>query len=84
VVLIPENGQRFHVPHKYTSIDDSGRFQFTAVPPGNYKLFAWESVEPFAWQNAEFVRNYESEEKLVHIDEGAKMTGVEVKSLPYR
>jgi hypothetical protein len=80
VVLIPESGQRFQVSHKLAYADDSGSFQIKAVPPGDYKLYAWESVEPGAWQNADFVRSYESQGKLVHIGEGAKMSGIELQS----
>jgi hypothetical protein len=82
VALVPESGQRFHVSHAFTYTDESGQFEITGVPPGDYRLFAWESIEPGAWQNADFVRAYESQGKLVHIDEGAKMTGIELNSLP--
>jgi hypothetical protein len=27
--------------------DKSGRFSFTEVPPGNYRLFSWEAIEPY-------------------------------------
>jgi hypothetical protein len=30
------------------------------VPPGNYKLFAWDWAESDAWQNANFITAYES------------------------
>jgi hypothetical protein len=82
VVLIPESGQRFHAPHPFTYTGESGRFEITQVRPGDYKLYAWESVEPFAWQNADFMRNYESQGKLVHIDENARVTGIELNSIP--
>ena len=29
------------------------------VPPGEYKVFAWDSVEPNAWLNEEFMLNFE-------------------------
>jgi hypothetical protein len=81
VVLIPENGQRFHVNHKFTVTDEAGRFRILSVPPGDYKLFAWESIEPGAWQNEDFVGGYESQGKLVRIEEGGKHS-VELTSIP--
>ena len=72
VVLIPESGQRFHVNHQFALTDEAGRFQINSVPPGDYKVFAWDSIEPGAWQNIDFVRAYESQGRLVHINEGEK------------
>jgi hypothetical protein len=83
VAAIPENGQRFRVDHKYTSTDASGRFQLQGMPPGDYKVFAWEDAEKGVWQDQGFVRNFESRGAPVHIDEGSKTT-VEVTSIPAR
>ena len=45
---------------KVTAGDEQGAFKLTRVPPGNYKLFAWESVVPGAYESAEFLQRYES------------------------
>jgi hypothetical protein len=37
------------------------------VPPGDYKLFAWESVRPLAYQNAEFIAKDENRGKLIQV-----------------
>jgi hypothetical protein len=29
------------------------------ILPGNYKLFAWENLEPNAYLNSDFLRGYE-------------------------
>src|SRR5438105_5364414 len=36
------NAEMFVAPHPYYSVtDESGRFQFTSVPPGTYQIVAW-------------------------------------------
>lgn len=39
--------------------DQYGHFEIKGVPPGDYKVFAWEDVEPGAWFSAEFLRTCE-------------------------
>jgi hypothetical protein len=60
VVLVPDVTRR-HRPDQYrvASPNASGRFSMGGIPPGDYKLFAWESVETNAWVNADFISNYE-------------------------
>jgi hypothetical protein len=82
VVLIPDGGIRFRVDHRFTSTDASGRFQLQSVPPGNYKLFAWEEVDKGDWQDPDFVRDYESLGKPVRIEEGGKHANFEVAAIP--
>src|SRR6185436_7323454 len=47
--------------------DSSGQFSFRGVAPGDYRLFAWESTPPNAYQNALFIRKYESKAHIVHV-----------------
>jgi hypothetical protein len=60
VVLAPEASHRRHSDlYKVVRTDTEGRFRMANIPPGNYVLFSWESVEPTAWMNPDFMRNYE-------------------------
>jgi hypothetical protein len=70
VVLIPEAGWRFHAAHPLASTNDAGQFEFRGVPPGDYKAFAWEVMQNGAWQDPEFMRDYEARGTPIHIDEG--------------
>ena len=50
--------------------DSSGQFRFRGITPGEYTLFAWDSVETGAWQDPEFLGTYETQGTPVHIAEG--------------
>jgi hypothetical protein len=61
--------------------DQEGHFQFEHVPPGDYSVYSWEDVEPSAWMNSNFMKDYESRGKPVHIDAGARQT-IQVEAIP--
>jgi len=60
VVLVPDMTLR-HRPDQYriAMSDDEGRVTLHGIPPGTYKLFAWEDFEPNAYLNADYIHNYE-------------------------
>lgn len=61
VVLVPptEKRDQFHLFNVAMS-DQNGKFTFKAIPPGEYKLFAWDGVEQGAWQDPEFLARFDS------------------------
>jgi protocatechuate 3,4-dioxygenase beta subunit len=60
VVLVPPpNSRRRADRYAFTATDASGRFRIQNVP-GDYKLFAWEDIEPGAWQDPAVIRIYEN------------------------
>jgi 5-hydroxyisourate hydrolase-like protein (transthyretin family) len=67
IVLVPTNARRRASLYKSVVTGTNGRFRFQEVPPGDYKVFAWDDVETGAWQNAEFIRQYESKGSPVRI-----------------
>jgi hypothetical protein len=75
VALVPD-GKRFENRALFaaTTSDSSGRFVFRGVAPGDYRLFAWESTPPNAYQNANFIRKYEGRAKIVHVIQGGSAT----------
>ena len=40
--------------------DQYARFVLQPVPPGDYKLFAWEDLEPYGFYDRDFVRRDET------------------------
>jgi hypothetical protein len=68
VVLVPEESRRENLALYFpTTSDASGRFVIRGVPPGDYKLFAWESIPPFAYQNSAFLAKHEERGRIVHV-----------------
>jgi hypothetical protein len=81
VALLPESKLRFRMDHKFASTDAEGRFEIANVPPGEYKVFAWEEIERHGWQEPNLVRPYEGRGLTVRIEEGKKAS-VDVTSIP--
>jgi hypothetical protein len=68
VTLIPPVSRReTALRYKVAVTDEFGRFSMRGVAPGSYKLFAWESILPTAWQNAEFLSKYEEQGRPVSV-----------------
>jgi 5-hydroxyisourate hydrolase-like protein (transthyretin family) len=69
VVLMPEVRRRSEL-YRATTTDVAGRFHFDRVPPGDYKIFAWEEVQDGTWYDPEFLRTVENRGTPIRILEG--------------
>ena len=75
VVLVPEEARRtIHRLYKSGTTDQYGRFDLRGIPPGDYKLFSWEEVEPGAWEDPEFLRPFEAKGETAIAKEGEQQT----------
>jgi hypothetical protein len=81
VVLVPDRQRDRRELFKATNTDQSGRFTLLGIPPGDYKVFAWDEIEPFAFTDPEILRQYEPQAKAVRIGELSKET-FEMKVIP--
>lgn len=82
VVAVPEPRlRRLSDRYRGASTDQSGHFRLRGLPPGDYTLFAWESVEGEAYLNADFLRNFEGQGKMLHVNEGERVNA-QVKVIP--
>jgi hypothetical protein len=75
ILLVPESRLRSRTDlfHQGES-DQYGRFSFTGIAPGEYKVFAWDDVEPGIWWDPEFLKKYESQGETVKVDAKGKVT----------
>jgi hypothetical protein len=60
--------------YKTTSTDAAGKFEIRGLPPGEYKIFAWEDVDKASIIDQDFIRLHENAGKIVPVGEGEKPT----------
>jgi 5-hydroxyisourate hydrolase-like protein (transthyretin family) len=80
-VLIPDKQRKRTDLYSTALSDSSGHFAFRGLPPGDYKLFAWESIEPYSWYDATVIQGHEPLGKPVHVA-GSSTQTVEVRVIP--
>jgi hypothetical protein len=85
IVLVPELSQRENYEkYKTESTDQYGNFDLHGIAPGDYKLFSWVEVEPDAWQDPEFLRQFEDKGQRITLQDGdhrtVKVTAIQTKA----
>ena len=80
VLLVPEKSRHRHELFRAVTADQNGRFSISNVVPGAYKLFAWETIEPYSWFDAEVLGRDEAKARSVTVAEGSRQT-VEVRTI---
>ncbi|HYW45228.1 MAG TPA: carboxypeptidase-like regulatory domain-containing protein [Bryobacteraceae bacterium] len=83
VALIPQEKERRETGsfYKITSSNASGSFTFRSLVPGEYKVFAFEDVEPGAWFDPDFLKPLEDKGQAVTIRESGRES-VQVTLIP--
>ena len=75
VVLIPDAPRRSQTRlYRQALADSSGRFTISGVPPGDYKLFAWDEIDRGAYLDPDFLQPYEDSGKPVKVEEGSNLS----------
>jgi hypothetical protein len=71
VVAVPEARMRGRVDHyRKTVTDQTGHFGLRGLRPGDYTIFAWESIEGEAYYNPDFLKAFEGQGTTLHISDG--------------
>jgi hypothetical protein len=82
IVAIPDARFREDPDHYRKAVTDQrGHFTMRGLPPGDYTLFAWESVDGEAYYNPEFLKSYEGQGKALHANEREHLS-VQLKTIP--
>jgi protocatechuate 3,4-dioxygenase beta subunit len=80
-VLVPDQARGRQDLYKTAVTDQDGRFTFRGVTPGDYRIFAWEDIEPFAYFDPAVVKQYEAAGKPVRVQESSSESA-EVRLIP--
>ncbi len=82
VVAVPEVRFRSR-PDRYRKAvtDQGGHFTLRGLSPGDYTVFAWESMDGEAYYNPEFLASYEGRGRSLHVNEGDR-TSLQLKTIP--
>jgi len=82
VVLVPPQGRRQNtLLYRNVTTNETGSFTLRGVPPGPYTIYAWESVPPGAWQNAEFLSKYEARGQQISLS-ALSVAEVQLRVIP--
>lgn len=81
VAVVPEEEKR-KVLRLYKSglTDQYGHFEIRGLAPGKYKVFSWEGVEKQAWEDPDFLKEYEDKGKEIEVVDSDQKS-LELKSL---
>jgi hypothetical protein len=85
VALVPVSAaqeKRYEI-YRSATTDSSGKITLQNVVPGDYRIFAWESVENGAWTDPTFMRAFQNSGVAVRVTEGGRASA-DVRVIPYR
>ncbi|HUO16551.1 MAG TPA: carboxypeptidase-like regulatory domain-containing protein [Verrucomicrobiae bacterium] len=82
VVAVPEAKLRQREDHFFKAVtDQTGRFMLRGMPPGEYTVFAWESLDGDSFYDPDFLKSYEGQGVTMRLGEGDHKS-VQVKTIP--
>jgi hypothetical protein len=74
-VLVPDEARRGRSDAFFAvTTDQNGQYAFNNVPPGRYKLFAWEDIPAGAYQYPDFIRLFEERGQSITVNANGAIT----------
>jgi hypothetical protein len=71
-LLVPEPRRAYRT--RYARADQTGIYRLEALPPGEYQLMGFETLDPNATEDEEYLKPHLSRAKRVKVDGGSKQT----------
>jgi protocatechuate 3,4-dioxygenase beta subunit len=79
VILIPDRYRDRTERYRTANTDENGRFNFVGIPPGDYKVFSWDGLEPYGWFDPELMAQSETKGVSVRVtDSSSEMIDVKL------
>jgi len=79
-VLVPSARNRNDL-YKVATTDQYGKFSIANVPPGEYKLFAWEAIPQGAYLDPSYLSRFEDRGQAIRVDKGGSDT-IKLRVIP--
>jgi hypothetical protein len=73
VLLVADGTKPVHVLRQAVT-DVAGKYSFSSVPPGNYRVLALEDIETNAWENPEVALTFEGKGLAMELKPGEQAT----------
>lgn len=71
VVAVPEESKRnFERLYKADRTDQNGSFSIRGLAPGKYELFSWDSIEKGAWEDPDFLKEFDGQGESLVVEDG--------------
>jgi hypothetical protein len=80
-VLVPNESRGRPELFKRAVTNKDGQFRIIGIPPGDYRVFSWERIEPYSFFDEDVLRKFEPQGTPVHVAESSRET-IEVKLIP--
>jgi protocatechuate 3,4-dioxygenase beta subunit len=82
IVLLPQGPPPYREDrYRTVTTDKSGQFQFRGLPPGDYRILAWEDIDAGAWFNPAFLASNEQYATALTLVEG-RAQKLDVTAIP--
>jgi protocatechuate 3,4-dioxygenase beta subunit len=74
VVLVPDQSRHRADLYRAVTTDQHGRFAMSRIVPGDYKVYAWAAIEPYAWFDPQVLARDESSARSLRVLESSSHT----------
>jgi hypothetical protein len=74
IAFVPDRLRDHPELFKTVFTDAGGRFSLSSIAPGDYKVFAWESLESFSYFDPEFLKRFEDQGQSIRVSESSRQT----------
>jgi hypothetical protein len=81
IALVPDRNRDRAELFRTATAGPDGKFSIANVTPGDYKLFAWQTLEPFAYFDPELLQRDEAKARAIHVEESANQN-IDLRVIP--
>jgi hypothetical protein len=74
VVVVPDTLRYQTERFRQTTSDQNGHFAILSIPPGVYKVYAWEALQPYTYFDPNVLQKYEQRGQSIRVVESSRET----------